>query len=169
MKYDKIQDIFLRYLLVLLLGIGNFYIFREILTPLTIHTVYQILSIFTNTTLIVDTIQTSSYTIQIAPPCIATSAFYLLFFLIMSTPNMKIKTRSKAILTALGALFVLNVARILLLVPLINTTYFEAIHWIFWHLVSIVFVLAIWFTITKVYKIKSIPTYSDFKYLKKLF
>ena len=169
-KQNKtILSITIRYLSVLILGLGNFYILREILTPLTIHTTNTILSIFTSTLLIKDTIHTTFLAIQISPSCVATSAFYLLIALILLTPSIKPRTRANAIITAVATLFILNITRILILVPLATTSYFDMTHWIFWHLISTIFVVAIWFTITKLYKIKSIPIYSDFKYLKSLF
>ena len=65
-------------------------------------------------------------------------------------------------------LFVLNIARILLLASLIASPSFETIHWVFWHIVSTVFVVGTYIATTRIYKIKTIPVYSDFKYLTKL-
>jgi len=168
-QHKKILRLILRYLLVLILGLGNLFILQKILTPLTIHATNIILGIFTNTTLIINTIYTSFLIIEIAPSCVATSAFYLLLFMLLSTSNMTLKTRFSAALTAFTILFILNIARILILIPIGTTPYFATTHWIFWHLISTLFVVATWFTTTKLYKIKSVPIYSDIKYLKSLF
>lgn len=163
-----LASIFTRYIILLILGVGDLYIIYKILTPATIHTVNTILSIFTETTLIKNIILLKEITIEIVPACIAGAAFYLLLILILSTPNIKPKTRTKAIITAILLLFALNVTRILILIQLSNLASFEIIHWIFWHLISIAFVVGIWFSVVKFYKIKSIPIYSDITYIKNL-
>lgn len=164
----KIINLFSRYILILALGIGNLYLIYKILTPLTIHTTNLAIRIFTATTLTEDIIQFGQSIIQIAPACVAGSAFYLLIALFLSTANIPPKTRFKAILTAILALFILNILRILILAFLIATPNFEIIHWIFWHLVSTIFVVATYITTIKFYKIKSVPIISDVKYLKSL-
>jgi|APSaa5957512535_1039671.scaffolds.fasta_scaffold15906_2 exosortase/archaeosortase family protein len=164
----KILNLFSRYLTIIIIGAGNLYLFYKILIPTTLHTTNLILKIFTPTILIGNTIQTNHALIEIAPSCVAASAFFLLIALILSISNIKPKTRAKALLTATVTLFTFNIIRILTLIPFINQPYFETLHWIFWHLISILFVLVAYFTTIKFYKIKSIPVYSDFKYLKSL-
>ncbi len=168
-QYKKISKLVIRYLSILILGLGNLYVLQQILTPLTVHTTNIMLKIFTNTTLITNTIHTNFITIQIVPACVATSAFYLLLFLIFSTANIKPEVRLKATLSSIVILFVLNITRILILVPMATSPYFDTVHWVFWHLVSTFFVIATWFTIVKLYKIKGVPIYTDIKYLKSLF
>ncbi len=164
----KIIELFIRYSIILLAGLGNLYIIYKLLTPLTVHTLNIILSIFTKTTLIENVIFISKIGIKIIPACVAGAAFYLLLILILSTSDIKLKTRIKALSTAFLMLFSLNIVRILILISLINTPSFEMIHWIFWHLISTVFVIATWIGTVKIYKIKSIPVYSDIKYIKSL-
>jgi len=166
----KITGLFARYLAILLIGLGNLYVIYKVLTPLTIHILNIILSIFTNTTIYGSIIhlQKMGIAVEIVSACVAGSAFYLLFLLIMSTAGIKPETRTKAIITAFAMLFALNILRILALIPIVTTTYFETIHWISWHLISIIFVVAIWFSVVKIYKIKKIPIYSDIKYIKSL-
>ena len=166
--YRKTTNLFLRYLTILILGTGNFYLIYKALTPLTIHTTNLLLNIFTPTTLTEDIIRFNQATIQIVPSCVAGSAFYLLLILLFSTANIKPTTRLYAILTATATLFILNITRILILASLTTTPNFETIHWIFWHIVSTIFVAATYIATTKLYKIKSIPVYSDIKYLKNL-
>ena len=164
----KIYGLFARYLAILLIGAGNLYIVYKLLTPLTVHTLNTILSIFTVTALSNNIIYLSQTRIEIVPACVAGAAFYLLFLLLFSTANIKPETRAKAVITAFAIFFALNITRILILIPMINTSYFETIHWIFWHIISTIFVVAVWFSIIKIYKIKSIPIYSDLKYLRSL-
>ena len=164
----KISRIFLRYIIIFLAGIGNLYLIYKLLTPITIHTLNIILSIFTNTTLVGNIIQLNTISIEIVPACVAGAAFYLLFLLILSTADIKHETRIKAIISSFAILFALNILRILILIPMANASYFETVHWIFWHIVSTIFVVAIWFHTVKTYKIKSIPIYTDIKYIKSL-
>jgi len=164
----KILGLFARYFIILLFGIGNLYLIYLILTPITIQTLNSLLSIFINTTLVGNIIYMDKAVIEIIPACVAGAAFYLLLFLLLSMEDINPKTRIKAIITAFAMLFILNISRILILIPIINTSYFETIHWIFWHFISIIFIVAVWFSVIKIYKIKSIPIYSDFKYIKGL-
>ncbi|MBU3923514.1 MAG: pacearchaeosortase [Nanoarchaeota archaeon] len=161
----KILGLFSRYLTILLLGLGNLYIIYKILTPLTVNTLNLILSTFANPIVTNNAIILNNTMIKIVPACVAGSAFYLLLLLILSTENIKPKTRTKAIITALIAFFILNILRILILIPMISTQYFETAHWIFWHLISTIFVVGTWFAVVKIYKIKSIPICSDIKFI----
>ena len=164
----KIIGLFARYISLVILGLGNLYIIYKILTPLTLHTLNIILSIFSKSLLIENVIYFKEIGIEIIPACVAGSAFYLLLILILSTADVKPETRAKAILTALVTLFILNILRILILIPMAGSAYFETAHWVFWHIISTVFVIVVWISIVKIYKIKSIPIYSDIKYIKTL-
>ena len=161
----KILGLFARYLSILLIGIGNLYIIYKILTPLTIHVLNAILSIFTNTVLLNNMIKLNEVIIEIVPACVAGSAFYLLFLLVMSTADIKPKIRIRAFMISFAMLFALNTLRILILIPMANAAYFETVHWIFWHLVSTIFVIGVWLGTVKIYKIKKIPVYSDIRYM----
>ena len=158
---------FVRYFALLLIGTGNLYIIYAILSPLTISVAMAVLSIFTNPVRIGNFIGLTGITIEIIPACVAGAAFYLLLILTLSVPNVKPVIRTKAIITAIAILFILNITRILVLIPLVKSIHFQAIHWVIWHIVSTLFVVATWFAITAIYKIKSIPIYTDIKYLIK--
>ncbi len=161
----KIMYIFARYFALILIGTNNLYIIYAILTPLTIYITTAILSIFTTPIMVSNFIGLTGLTIQIIPACVAGAAFYFLLILALSTPNIKPITRTKTILTAIAMLFSLNILRILILISLIKSSNFQIIHWIMWHIISTIFVVGTWFTVIKIYKIKSIPIYSDIKYL----
>ncbi len=164
----KTINIFLRYSLILILGSFNLYIIYKILTPLTIQATSLAIRIFTPTILTSNIIQFNQTTIQIVPACVAGSAFYLLLVLFLSLSTMSPKARLRAILTALTALFTLNITRILFLASIANYPSFETIHWIFWHIVSTIFVVAIYIATIRYYKIKQLPIISDLKYLNSL-
>ena len=164
----RIIGLFVRYCLLLLAGIGNLYIFYKILTPITVQSAGTILSLFTRTIMVDNLILTKGVIIEIVPACVAGAAFYLLFLLIFSTAEVKPKKRVLALVTAMVILFFLNILRITFLTLIVNKVYFSATHWMLWHLASTIFVVAIWFFIVKIYKISSIPIYSDIKYLVSL-
>lgn len=160
----KVLEIFVRYTIIVLAGLGNLYIFYKILTPATVWTVAIILGIFSEVSVIGTTIIFSLNKIQIVPACVAGAAFYLLFLLSLSTADIKIKKRVYLVFSTLFFLFILNISRILILILFIETPYFETLHWIFWHLVSTIFVVGVWLTAVKVFKIESIPIYSDLRF-----
>jgi exosortase/archaeosortase family protein len=167
-EQSKILELFIRYFLIILIGLNNFYILYIFLTPLTVYVTNTALSVFTATSLVGNAIYINGLIIEIIPACVAGAAFYLLLILALSTADISLKTRFKVIATTFAIFFVLNIARILILVQITNTPHFEIIHWIFWHLISTVFVVGTWFAVVKLYKIESIPIYSDIKYLLSL-
>jgi exosortase/archaeosortase family protein len=164
----KIIGLFARYISLILIGLGNLYVIYAILIPLTINTLNIILSFFTSPIIINNIIHLKTISIEIVPACVAGSAFYLILILILSTADIKPETRTKAIITAIVTLFILNIIRILILIPIADTAYFETAHWVFWHIISTIFVIAVWFSVIKIHKIRSIPVYSDIKYIKSL-
>ena len=164
----KLQNQFIRYIIIFLAGLGNLYIFYKILTPLTINTLAIILRLFTTATIISNTITLPNITIELIPACIAASAYYLLFILNLSTPAIQFKNRPKILLISFLSLFILNIVRILILLTVNKTTYFQPLHELFWYAISTIFVIAIWLFVVKKYKIKQIPVYDDVLYLYKL-
>jgi len=169
MKQSKrIMGLFARYISMLLLGAGNLYVFYKILTPLTIRTISTLLAIFSPTTVADNLIRFNGIMIEIIPSCVAGAAFFLLLFLILSTAEIKPKKRATVIVLSMLALFILNVLRIIILAALAKSSYFEVAHWTSWHIISTLLVVAIWFTMVKIYKIKSIPVYSDLVYIQSL-
>lgn len=164
----RILGLFARYLSLLLIGIGDLYLFYKLLTPITIKTTGTILSFFTEVTIMDNLILSKNVIIEIVPACVAGAAFYLLLFLILSTAEMKPMKRFLALITATAILLILNISRIVFLASITNTPYFQTVHWLFWNFISTIFVVAIWFFIVKICKIKSIPVYSDVIYLQSL-
>lgn len=163
-------DIFLRYLLLFLSALPHLYIFYFIFTPLTIHAVYFLLNFFVPTSLsgIVLTLG-GEIPISIVPGCVAGAAYYLLFILNLSVPNIKPLKRVSLILAAFSFFFVVNVLRIVLLSMLYfnNFAYFDLIHKFLWYFGSIIFTASIWFLEAHFFKIKGIPFHSDLKFVYK--
>jgi len=162
----------IRYVLLLLLGLGNLYLIYLIFTPLTVYPVYFILSLFYQVSLHQATL--SIFTgetlklIEIAGACVAGSAFYLLYILNLTTP-MKAKTRLYSLIYSSLALLLINILRIILLSFLSIKDYasFEIIHKLFWYFLSTILVVLIWFSQVYFFNIKAYPILTDFKELKK--
>ncbi len=170
-KQDKILDIFLRYFILIAVAIPNFWIFYTIFRPLTTYPVLFLLDIFYKAVLVQNVIFVNDFfPIEIIPACIAASAYYLLLMFNLSIP-MKLKKRLKLLISTFLALLLINILRIFVLsiIFISGKSFFDLTHAIFWYLGSIIFVVLIWFAGVKIYKIKEIPFYSDFKFVLKKF
>lgn len=164
---NKILSLAVRYLLVLFAGMGNLFIFYKIFYPLTFFSSYFLLSFFGDVISVysVSLIIFNKVSIELIDACIAGSAYYLLFILAMSLPNIKIKKRFSIIGFSFAMLLILNVIRIVIMGLIAGTVYFESVHMLFWYIVSLVFVVGIWFLSVKLFSIKEIPVYSDVIFL----
>ena len=165
----KLIDLFARYLILVLVALPNLWIFYTIFTPLTIYPLYFLFNLFFDASLIGNIILIDKSPIELIPACIAGSAYYLLLIFNLSVPKIKIKKRIKMILLSFTALLSLNILRIFFLglVFISGNTLFDITHRIFWYLISTIFVIGIWFTEVKIFKIKSIPFYSDMVFFYK--
>ena len=107
--------------------------------------------------------------IEIIEACVAGSAYYLLFILNLSIPNINLPKRFKLLFISFVSLLIVNIIRIVFLsvVFVTGASWFDIAHKIFWYIGSIIFVLVIWFLEVKYYKIKEIPFYSDLKFIYK--
>lgn len=168
MKSKELVNIFFRYTLIIILSLGNLYIFYLIFTPLTVFYTYSLLEIFFNAQLNGNFIRIGCTVIEIVESCVAGSAYFLLTFLNLATP-MKIKKRVLVLLTSFIVFFVINVWRIFIFSLFLKQGYlnlFNYSHFIFWFFLSTIFVILIWFFEVKFFNIRKIPFISD---IKKLF
>jgi len=165
----KLFNILIRYILLIFLGLGNLTIFYLVFTPLTIYPVYALLSFFYEVSLSGSFLFVQGHIIELIRACIAGSAYYLLLILNLTT-TMPLKTRIWAILSSFLALLIVNILRIFILSIMFVESFvlFDLTHKLFWYALSIVFVIAIWFSEVKLFKIKNIPVYSDLLLIKKL-
>lgn len=181
----------IRYGLLLVLGLGNLFIFYLIFTPLTIYPVLDLISQFydavllrSNPTQTCDlasnlfpslkniacmntTIFFKGYFASIIPACIAGAAYYLLLILNLSTPMSK-KQRAKSIFFLMSSFLFLNILRIFSFALLYVNKGFELFniaHVATWYFGSTILVIFIWFINVFLLNIKSIPIYSDFKFI----
>ena len=168
----KLRNIFIRYLIIVLIAIPNLFIFYFVFTPLTIYPLLGLFKIFFKEVLLIErTFQISDrFFIEIIGACIAGSAYYLLFILNFSIPNIKIKKRIKMLLFSFGFFLILNILRIFIFSLLFiysSQNFFDITHKLFWYFGTTIFVVLIWFIEVKAFKIKEIPVYSDIKSLIK--
>lgn len=156
-------------LIRILFGIIPLNLFYIIFTPLTVYGVYILLYFYNPVISGIDLIIKGS-TFTFIEACIAGSAYYLLWLLVLSTKSIKIINRIKIIGFGFLMIFIMNLVRIFILI-LIDLNYgeewFNLIHLFFWKIFVSFYVVGVWFFLTKVYKVKSIPIYSDIIYLIK--
>lgn len=163
---NKIQGLFGRYLLILILGL-NISVFYYLFTLPTLYFSEFLISIFQPATIMNNFIVLQYSSIEVISACIGGSAFYLLTILIMSVPNVKTSKRITLMGISFLSLFLFNCLRIVLMSFFIGYPYFEEIHMFFWRFLSTLFVIFLWFLIAYIFKIKDIPIYTDIKFLIK--
>ncbi len=162
--------IIIRYLILVLVALPNFWIFYLIFTPLTVYLSYFIFQMFFDAVLMRNIIiLNNSVPIELISSCIAGSAYYLLFVLNMSLPNIKLKKRIAMISFSFAALLIVNSLRIAFLgaIFLNGFSIFVLTHKLMWYFVSTAFIIIIWFSEVKIFNIKEIPFYSDMKFFHK--
>lgn len=157
--------LFLRYLLILLFGLGNLFIFSFLFTFPTIKLTSFLLSFAGQTASMNDIIVFNNQIIQLIPACIALSAYYLLFILVFSTRGIKPLKQVKIFIFSSFIFLIFNVFRIFVLILFLNASFFEPLHLFLWYFISTLAVFLIWIINIKLFKIKEIPIYSDVKFL----
>lgn len=168
MKQKEITLSFLmRYGILIIFGI-LLSLFYKTLFPLTIWPSFLLLNLFYKAAVMGNSIIVNGFTIEIINACIAGSAYYLLLILNLTT-KMKTRQRVYSLLFSFLSLLVLNILRIFFLSILFveKFAFFDITHKLFWYLLSVVFVVGIWFLTCWLFKIKNIPVYSDIKELYK--
>ncbi|MEK6874106.1 MAG: pacearchaeosortase [Nanoarchaeota archaeon] len=163
---EYVYFIFLRYVIILVIGLGNLFVFYFIFTPPTLYLSYYILKLFFDVSLSGIIISLGEKGVEIVKACVAGAAYYLLFMLNLGIA-MNWKKRILSITYSFLVLFFLNVVRIVILSSLFftNSSAFDITHKLTWYGLSIVFVVLIWFSSVHIFKIKQIPFYDDVKYL----
>jgi len=165
--------LFFRYLLLIIIGLPGPYLFYLIFTPLTVYPVYTILKlVYSSAFLEGNLIVFNNYSISLIPACIAGAAYYLLLILNLATP-MNFKVRIKSLSFMFLSFLFLNILRIIAFSALFIGGFelFDIAHKTTWYLGSTALVVLIWFSSVCLFKIRTIPAYTDFKtlfgYLKK--
>ena len=163
---NKTKEIIIRYLIAFL----PFIFFNQIywfLKYITFNSLSFIFSLFANVSIIFEQniITVNGQNLLLIEPCIAVSAFILLFLLNITTMDVKFKDRNFSLLLSLAILFVFNVIRIIFLFSILNFGFFDTIHLIVWYGLSTIFVFLDWILMIKIFKIATIPVVSDIMYL----
>ena len=165
MEDKAVFGLIARYLVLLVLGSFNLWVFYSLFGPLTVYPSYWLLSLFYKDVVLMagNMIFLSGIFIEIIDACIAGAAYYLLLILNLSSP-MKIIKRIQSIMFITLMFLFFNVLRIILFSALAvaGYAYFDATHKIVWYLGSTILVVVIWFLNVWLLDIKSVPIYTDF-------
>ena len=168
-KLSNLLELIVRYSLILLAGLFNLSLFYFLFSSVTFYSSAFILRFFGEVTILSQAriILFNLSAIEIVNACIAGSAYYLLFILVLSTRKIDIKRRTFLLLSSFLMLLIANIMRIVSLTLIVGKPYFTEAHMSIWYLLSTVFVVLIWFANVKLFKIKNIPIYSDIRFLIK--
>lgn len=172
MKQDKIKifNLFLRYIILIIIAIFGFKYIYFLFTPLTTYPVAYLLGLFYHVSVMGNSILIGSNTIiEIIGACVAGAAYFFLLMLNLAIPNVKWQKRGLMIVFSFAIFLIINILRIFFLGIMYDSgsLFFEITHKIFWYLGSTLFVVLIWFLEVKIFKIKTIPFYTDLKSLYK--
>lgn len=162
-------DLIVRYFLIFLVGLGNLFIFYKIFFTPTFQGSAYLLGFLGEVTLFtpLKLILFNETAINIIDACIAGSAYYLLFILVFSVRNIKFVKRFSILVFSFAIFLLFNIIRIVWMALIAGGEYFKEIHLFFWYFISIILVIGIWFLSVKLFKITSLPVYSDIKFLLK--
>lgn len=143
----------------------------KIFYTLTIYFPYLVMKLINYQAFLVQPyIITADSYIRFSQACAAISAYFLLLLLIILTKDIKLITRIKMFLLGSIIILAVNLARILILIAVLETKGFNAFqqtHDIIWIIFGSLLVALAWIFLIQHYRIKSIPIYSDLKYLLK--
>ncbi|MEK6918981.1 MAG: pacearchaeosortase [Nanoarchaeota archaeon] len=159
-----------RYLSLFLISINGLFIIYYFMSPITYFLSLFMLGLVGSTQgfFLEKLIVFNGLTIGLVDACVAGAAYYLLLALCLTTP-MILHKRVKAVVFSLSLFLIINVIRItifsLIAVSEGGSNYFDTLHLFSWYFLSIIIVLGVWFTTTKVFVISGIPVYDDFKFL----
>jgi exosortase/archaeosortase len=154
---------------LLILPLGNLWLFYAVFTPITIYPVYWVLHwIYNSQLLIGNVIFIKGYYAEIIGACVAGAAYYFLMILNLSTP-MHIVKRIKSLIFMFGTFLILNILRIIIFTRLFSVgyQYFDLTHAVTWYFGSTVLVVLVWFVNVIIFKIDEIPIYTDISALLK--
>ncbi len=143
----------------------------KVFYPLTIYSSFFFLKLASYQVFIIPPymITTENY-IRFSQACAAISAYFLLLLLIILTKDIRLKTRFKMFLLGSAIIFSINQIRILILTAVLEKQGFDAfqqVHDVFWIIFGSLLVALTWIFLINHYKVKSIPVYSDMRYLLK--
>ena len=149
----------------------SYSLLTKIFYTLTIYLPYYLMKLINYQVFIIPPyLITSGNYIRFSEACAAVSAYFLLLLLIVLTKDIKLKNRIKLFLIGSGIIFSVNLIRILFLIFILETKgfdLFQQVHDIIWIFLGSLLVALTWISLISHYNIKSVPIYSDLKYLLK--
>ncbi len=170
MKFKYEHQLIIRILIAILITIVFLKLFYRIFFPLTIYPVYYFLKLFFEGSLIGNIILINEYNLNFIEACVATMAYFLLAMLILFTKDINLKKRIYMFLVGSILILAFNIIRIIVLIIILlvyGANAFESVHLFIWGFVSTLYVFLVWIILIKMFKVKSIPIYSDLKELYK--
>ncbi|MBM3199863.1 pacearchaeosortase [Candidatus Woesearchaeota archaeon] len=106
-------------------------------------------------------------TINIVKYCVTASAYYLMTLLCIITMGVAIWKRALMFIIGMASIFAMNLIRIAILVHTLvtNAGAYDAIHSALNFALSVGYVLFIWAALSFMFHVKTVPFYSDIKFL----
>lgn len=106
-------------------------------------------------------------TVNIVKYCVTASAYYLLTLLCIIVMGVALWKRILMFLAGSALIFGMNIVRIIVLIRILlnNQGAFEPMHTFFSLLLSVGYVGLVWFLLSIVFRVKTVPFYSDVKFL----
>ena len=169
MDYQK--SLTIRIIIALIVFIIPYKFINFILLKITLYGSYPLLLLNYNPLMINNSFVINNYILKMISACVATSAYYLLFILIISTKDIKLKDSIKLFLIGSFLILLANIVRIDILIYIFlefGKNLFEKIHIIFWQFLSSIYVALVWIFLIRKFKIKNIPVYGDIIYLLRI-
>ncbi len=166
MDKKEVINISIRYLILIILGLFNLYLFYLIFTPLTVYPSFWLIKLFYGARILDGNVISFSkgYLASIIPACVGGAAYYLLTILNLSTP-LSNRKRLYSLLFLFSSFLLINIIRIFIFASLITIgfQYFDLTHAAVWYLGSTVFVVIIWFVNVRIFDINDVPVFTDIR------
>jgi len=167
--HSQLSDLIGRYaLFFMVLSFGLTFVERLLTAP-TIYTLYKTLRLIYPEVILENIyIFVNGHLFEISSICMMGAVYWFLLLLVLATANLRLSTRVLSIALAWLAVFVFNIIRMILLISIVNSSYFDSSHWIFENIIAAIVLVLIWWAIVRLYHIESVPFYSDLKYIQSI-
>lgn len=167
MKYGI--KLIIRIIIAIIIALSS-KLYYFILAPITLYATYAITKLFTPITLQSNKFFIDGLTLEFVPACVAVAAYILLSLLILLTKDIGCKKLIKLFLLGFFLIFIANIIRIELMIYVLTnfgSNLFKTLDLFFWKVLSTIYIVFVWIFLTRLFKINTIPIYSDIKYLLK--
>lgn len=177
MRYEL--SLVIRVVLALALFIIPFYVleenvFQKVFEEVTFDTVYAFLDksgaepkTGSYSIRYAITILGGEATVNVVKYCVTASAYYLLALFCIITLSVALWKRVLMFLIGSALIFAMNIARIVVLIITLlnNRGIFKAAHFALGLFLSVGYVILIWVLLSFLFRVKTVPFYSDIKFL----